>query len=85
MGILCNKKVDTGNGTHSVYAQIVLLFDYAKLLANLGEGCNGFVQVLFLVACRDLYTDTCLVFWYYRVVEANYVDSLVQKFLSHLL
>ena len=62
-----------------------VLFDYAQLLANLCECGNCLVQMLPLVSGRDLNTDTGLVLRNYRVVETYYINTLVQKFLGHLL
>lgn len=62
-----------------------VLFDYAQLLANLCECGNGLVQMLPLVSGRNLNTDTGLVLRNYRVVETYYINTLVQKFLGHLL
>lgn len=62
-----------------------VLFDYAQLLANLCECGNGLVQMLPLVSGRDLNTDAGLVLRHNRVVETYYINTLVQKFLGHLL
>ena len=62
-----------------------VLFDYTQLLANLCECGNGLVQMLPLVSGRNLNTDTGLVLRNYRVVETYYINTLVQKFLGHLL
>ncbi len=62
-----------------------VLFDYAQLLANLCECGNCLVQMLPLVSGRDLNTDAGLVLRNYRVVETYYINTLVQKFLGHLL
>lgn len=62
-----------------------VLFDYAQLLANLCECGNCLVQMLPLVSGRNLNTDTGLVLRNYRVVETYYINTLVQKFLGHLL
>jgi len=62
-----------------------VLFDYAQLLANLCECGNCLVQMLPLVSGRDLNTDTGLVLRNDRVVETYYINTLIQKFLGHLL
>ena len=62
-----------------------ILFDYTQLLANLCECGNCLVQMLPLVSGRDLNTDTGLVLRNYRVVETYYINTLIQKFLGHLL
>lgn len=62
-----------------------VLFYHSQLLANLCECGNGLVQMLPLVSGRDLNTDTGLILRNDRVVETYYINTLVQKFLGHLL
>lgn len=62
-----------------------VLFYHSQLLANLCECGNCLVQMLPLVSGRDLNTDTGLVLRHNRVIETYYINTLVQKFLGHLL
>ena len=53
------------------------LFQYAQFFSYLNESCNTLVKVFLFVACRNLYTDTCLFLWNNRVVESRYVNTFL--------
>ena len=62
-----------------------ILFDYAQFFTNFGEGGDTFVEVLGFVSGGNLYTDTGLVFRYYRIVETSNEDTLFLHLGSHHL
>ena len=62
----------------------VVLYN-SKFLTNLYEGCNSLVKVLLLVGCRELYANTCLALWNYRIVETGNEDTLLGHFLREYL
>ena len=90
--ILINKKAAEVSkiylGRH-VYMYLLIyrsdLFDYAELFAHLDECVDCAVEVFTIVTCRELYTDTSLVFWYYRIVETCHVDTFFLHFCSEVL
>ena len=49
------------------------------------EGFDTLVEVLTFVRSRNLYTDTSLTLWNYRVVETCYEDTLFLHLGSILL
>ena len=48
------------------------------LSTDFNEGGYALVELCAGVRCRDLYTNTSLIFRHYGVVESSYVDTLIQ-------
>ena len=52
-------------------------FQHIKLFAYLDKGSDALVKMCFLVPCRDLHTDACLIFRHYRIIETCHIDTLL--------
>ena len=69
----------------SLHLLELLLFDNAQFFTHFREGGDTFVEVLGLVSCGNLNTDTGLVFRHYRIVETGNEDTLFLHLGSHHL
>lgn len=60
-------------------------FDQFELPPDLGERCNGLIQLRFSMRCRQLNTDARLSFWNDRVEKTNGIHPFFEQPVSKLL